>query len=397
MKKPVVKVLGIFIVSILILALTTISSLDGIPDKIYTSNDELSVMASIPEVGPFNSLSYKDKKVKINFLGVIPVKSIAVYKVDEIELIPGGTSIGVRLSSDGVLVVGFSEILVNDSKVESPAREAGVEIGDLILKINNKDITNSKDLITCINNLESNIIDLEIKREQEIIHKQISLIKEDEKNYKIGLWVRDSTAGVGTLTFYHEESGKFGALGHPVTDVDTNKSFTIKGGELLEASVISIRKGEKGAPGELKGIFVDANNPIGRINKNTQCGIFGEIDEDSCSTIQNEKMKVGFRDEIQLGKASIITTLDETGPKEYKIEIVKLFQQDEPSSKSMLIKVTDSELLEKTGGIVQGMSGSPIIQNGKIIGAVTHVLINKPDVGYGIYIDWMLDDAEIIN
>ena len=397
MKKPVVKVIGLFVVSILILALATISHINEIPSELYTTRDEVSeAMACFPEIGPFNSLKYKDKKLNINFLGLIPIKEIAVNKVDNIELVPGGTSIGVKLSSDGILVVGFSDVVVDNNKIESPAKEAGIEIGDLILKVNGSDIGTSKELIDVINSLDNNNIDLEIRRENEIIHKEISLIKEDDKKFKIGLWVRDSTAGVGTLTFYHEESGKFAALGHPVTDVDTNKCFTIKNGQLIQASVISVRKGEKGAPGELKGIFVEANKPIGTISKNTQCGIFGTYKGEVKNNLRAEKMQVGFRDEIKIGKASIITTIDERGPKEYEIEIMKLFQQDQPGSKSMLIKVTDKELLEKTGGIVQGMSGSPIIQNGKIIGAVTHVLINKPDVGYGIYIDWMLTDAGII-
>lgn len=399
MKKPVKKGIGLFIVSILILALTTATTLRNVPKEIYTNRDEVSVMATIPKVGPFNSLKYSKEKLKINFLGFIPIKSIAIHKLSDIEVIPGGSSIGVKLSSEGVLVVGFSDIIVNNQKVESPAKLAGIEIGDIILKVNNVPIEESRELIKNISSMNCENIELLIKRNDEIINKNFHLIKEDDTVYKIGLWVRDSTAGVGTLTFYHEESGKFGALGHPVTDVDTNKSFMIKDGDLLEASVISVRKGEKGSPGELRGIFVDSNNPIGVIRKNTECGIFGDYSREKKDNLRSTstKMKVGFRDEIKVGKAKIITTIDEYGPKEYEIEIMKIFQQDEPSSKSMLIKVTDEELLSKTGGIVQGMSGSPIIQDNKVVGAVTHVLINKPDVGYGIYIDWMLKDAGVIN
>ncbi len=164
----------------------------------------------------------------------------------------------------------------------------------------------------------------------------------------------------------------------------------------MDASIISLRKGEKGSPGELKGIFTNEETPIGKIEKNTECGIFGVENKNKVNNNLNKKLPVGFRNEINLGKAKIITTIDDSGPKEYEIEIIKKLNQESPSPKSMIIKVTDQELLEKTGGIIQGMSGSPIIQNGKIIGAVTHVLINKPDVGYGIYIDWMLKDAGII-
>lgn len=394
MKKTILRLLGFIVVSILILICTTSIHLNNIPKKIYTNNDEVAVMTFIPDIGILNSVKYNDDEVSINFLGLIPIKSIAVHKVEEIEVIPGGNSIGVRLSSQGVLVVGFSDVTVNQETVSSPAKSAGIEIGDIITKVNGKEVLDSKELISCINTINDDEIDLLIKRDNEYITKKFKLVREDDKKFKIGLWVRDSTAGVGTLTFYHEESGKFGALGHPVTDVDTNKCFNIRDGELLDASIISVKKGEKGLPGELKGIFVDSNSPVGNICRNTQCGIFGDYNKELCKF--NKKIKVGFRDEIEIGKANIITTIDENGPKEYEIEIVKIFPQSEPSSKSMLIKVTDEELLSKTGGIVQGMSGSPIIQNGKIIGAVTHVLINKPDVGYGIYIDWMLNDADII-
>jgi stage IV sporulation protein B len=353
-------------------------------------------MALIPEVGPFNTLGYNDNNLQINFLGVVPIKSILVNKVKDIEVIPGGTSIGVRLSSKGVLVVGYSEVEVNNEKVESPGKLAGVEIGDLIISVNGNSVENTKSFIEMIKGFNENTIKLEILRDEDTIFKELELIKENGKDAKIGLWIRDTMAGVGTLTFTDEERGVFGALGHPVTDGNTNKIFDIKEGDLLESSVISIRKGESGSPGELKGIFIDSTNSIGKIDKNTQCGIFGSYTDKKNMNMRREKVKIGFRDEITVGKASIITTIDENGPKEYEIEIIKLFQQKEPGPKSMLIKVTDEELLQKTGGIVQGMSGSPIMQNGKMIGAVTHVLINKPDVGYGIYIDWMLENAGIL-
>jgi len=226
-------------------------------------------------------------------------------------------------------------------------------------------------------------------------NKDINLIKEGE-NYKLGLWVRDSTAGIGTLTFYHEDTNTFGALGHPITDGDTNTTFTIKDGDLLSASILSVRKGEKGVPGELRGLFVNEKKSIGQIESNSSSGIFGKTYQPLVNSIFNQPMSVGFRNEVVEGPAKIITTIDDNGPKEYDIEIIKLLQQDKSGPKSMIIRVTDEELLSKTGGIVQGMSGSPIIQNDKIVGAVTHVLINKPEIGYGIYIEWMLEEAGII-
>jgi stage IV sporulation protein B len=394
MKKRVLSRISLVIAPILILALVTSYLLKEVPNHIYT-NDEKSVMTIIPSVLPFNTATYQDNSIKVNLLGLIPIKSVAVNKVDDIEVIPGGTSVGVRLSSQGVLVVGYSDVEINKQKVESPSKLAGIEIGDIIINVDGKNVENTKSLIGLIKASDNDTANLTIIRNEQTIEKQIKIVHDGDEA-KIGLWIRDTTAGVGTLTFIDSNSGVFGALGHPVTDSDTNQLFNIKEGELLDSSIMSIRKGENGSPGELKGIFIDGENSIGKIEKNTECGIFGTYKDKSNSRFKNNKVKVGFRDEITLGKASIITTIDDQGPKEYEVEIIKLFQQKEAGPKSMLIKVTDSRLLEKTGGIVQGMSGSPIMQNGKIIGAVTHVLINKPDVGYGIYIDWMLENAGIL-
>lgn len=395
MNKKLLRIVSVIITPILILALSTCIMLKDVPNHLYTSS-EVEVMSVLPKVGPFNKVEYNEETLKVNLLGLIPIKQVSVHKVKDIEVVPGGNSIGVRLSSEGVLVVGFSEIAIGNDKKVSPAGEAGIEVGDIITKIDGDQIESSHDLIKKIGSINKEKINIEFIRDGKTLNKEVTLIKENNSGYKLGLWVRDSTAGVGTMTFYHEATGKFAALGHPVTDGDTNKPFTVKKGDLLQSSIISVRKGEKGAPGELKGIFVNDDKPIGNIQRNTQCGIFGEGKKAECNPMRSKAIKVAFRDEIKLGKAKIITTIDESGPKEYEIEIVKLLQQDNPGPKSMLIRITDEELLNKTGGIVQGMSGSPIIQNDKIIGAVTHVLINKPDVGYGIYIDWMLEDAGIL-
>lgn len=394
MKKKIIKSISFLMTLITILVLTTIFTLKDMPDKVYTSN-EIETTSIFNDISPLNSLTYNGDTVDISFMGLIPLKSVAVQNIKDLKLYPGGTSVGVRLSSNGVLVVGFSDIMKGDQRSESPAKASGIELGDLITQINGKKVYTTKEVMNIVKNSKNDKIDLVINRHGKDMKKSISMEKEKDE-YKLGLWIRDSTAGVGTLTFYHEETGKFGALGHPITDGDTNTKFTVKSGELLEASVISLRKGEKGAPGELKGIFTNEDTPIGNIQKNTQCGIFGSKKNNYLQEKSLNPLPVGFRDEIKVGKAKIITTIDETGPKEYDIEIVKKLNQETPSPKSMIIKVTDEELLEKTGGIIQGMSGSPIIQDGKIIGAVTHVLINKPDVGYGIYIDWMLEDAGII-
>lgn len=396
MLKKILKYFSIITAPIAILALIAYFSVLKLPEKIYI-NDSMEVSdISMYNQGVFNTAKLSKDKVNIDFLGLIPIKSVAVQKLDDIKLYPGGTSIGIKLSTEGVLVVGFSEVDTRDGIESSPAKVAGLQLGDVLLKVNGKDIKGAKQLGSLIKENNSNVVNIEFMRQGCKFNKDIELVKEGE-SYKLGLWVRDSTAGIGTLTFYHEGTDAFGALGHPITDGDTNTTFTIKDGDLLSASILSVRKGEKGIPGELRGLFINEKSSIGTIKSNSSSGIFGKTNKPLVNPNFSEPMSVGFRNEVVEGPATIITTVDEEGPKEYDIEIVKLLQQDKSGPKSMIIRVTDEELLSKTGGIVQGMSGSPIIQNNKIVGAVTHVLINKPDIGYGIYIEWMLEEAGIIN
>lgn len=315
---------------------------------------------------------------------------------ESINVYAGGIPVGVKISTEGVLVVGYSDITDNDKGIESPGKESGIQLGDVLLQVDSQKIESSKDLSRKINNLKKDEVEILINRNGTELKKVVNLFKSENGIYKLGLWVRDSTAGVGTLTFYHKDTDIYGALGHPIADNETEKILSVKNGELIESSIISVRKGQRGAPGELKGVFVNTDMPFGNVISNTECGIFGSITENNNIISLNNLYEVGYKDEVKLGKAQIISTIDENGAKFYDIEIVKIINQTSPSSKSMVIKVTDPDLLEKTGGIVQGMSGSPIIQNNKIIGAVTHVLVNKPDTGYGIYIEWMLKDANII-
>ncbi|MDU4325974.1 MAG: SpoIVB peptidase [Clostridium celatum] len=396
MLKKILKYFSIITAPIAILALIAYFSVLKLPEKIYI-NDSMQVSdISVHNQCVLNTVKLSKDKVNIDFLGLIPIKSVAVQKLDDIKLYPGGTSVGIKLSTEGVLVVGFSEVETRGGTESSPAKVAGLQLGDVLLKVDGKEIQGSKQLGTLIKECDSSVVNVEFMRQGCKFNKDIELVKEGE-NYKLGLWVRDSTAGIGTLTFYHEGSDTFGALGHPITDGDTNTTFTIKDGDLLSASILSVRKGEKGVPGELRGLFVNEKSSIGTIQSNSSSGIFGSTNKPLVNPSFSEPMSVGFRNEVVEGPATIITTVGEEGPKEYDIEIVKLLQQDKCGPKSMIIRVTDQELLSKTGGIVQGMSGSPIIQNGKIVGAVTHVLINKPDIGYGIYIEWMLEEAGIIN
>ena len=392
MIKKLIKNFSIITAPIFILVLIGVYNNNSKDDKLYTQNQMQDTTSYV-----MNDLQNTDSiDCYTSLINSKALTTLHKEKRKDIEVYPGGISIGVKINNKGALVVGYSDISTHEGLSESPGKVAGIELGDIIEEVNGENIETCSDLISKVKTCRNDEMTVKILRGNSEITKKVSLIKEDNE-YKIGLWVRDSTAGIGTLTFYDKDSKTFGALGHPITDGDTNVSFNIKSGTLLRSSVLSIKKGERGNPGEMKGLFINENESIGNIEKNTNSGIYGDGSVELINPNFNKAMTVAYRDEIKEGHAQIITTVEDGGAKAYDIEILKLLPQDEPGSKSMIIKIVDPVLLEKTGGIVQGMSGSPIIQNGKIIGAVTHVLINKPDVGYGIYIEWMLQDAGVIN
>ena len=392
MIKKLIKNFSIITAPIFILVLIGVYNNDSKDNTLYIQNQMQDTTSYV-----INDLQNTDSiDCYTSLINSKALTTLRKEKRKDIEVYPGGISIGVKINNKGALVVGYSDISTHEGLSESPGKVAGIELGDIIEEVNGENIETCSDLISKVKTCRNDEMTVKILRGNSELTKKISLIKEDNE-YKIGLWVRDSTAGIGTLTFYDKDSKTFGALGHPITDGDTNVSFNIKSGTLLRSSVLSIKKGERGNPGEIKGLFINENESIGSIEKNTNSGIYGNGSSELINPNFGDAMTVAYRDEIKEGHAQIITTVEDGGAKAYDIEILKLLPQDEPGSKSMIIKIVDPVLLEKTGGIVQGMSGSPIIQNGKIIGAVTHVLINKPDVGYGIYIEWMLQDAGVIN
>lgn len=330
----------------------------------------------------------------VEFLG-FKIRTVEVMAISkEVELYPGGHIVGIKLRTNGPLIVGFSDIENDLQKPYSPSKDGGLNVGDIILSINDIEINSSELLSETLNSLDADELDIKVERDEKIIVKKIHPIKSVDGKNKIGLWVRDSTAGIGTVTFIDPVTGIYGALGHPITDVDTGDIIKISKGNIVSSSIVNVKRGEKGNPGELKGVFINDDINLGSVEQNTKFGIFGKY---SLENIYTEKLKIALKDEIQEGPAQIISTVDNGEPKLYDVVIEKLLQQDNPSSKSMIIKVVDEDLLKKTGGIVQGMSGSPIIQNNKIVGAVTHVLVNKPDTGYGIYIEWMLKESKIFD
>jgi stage IV sporulation protein B len=376
--------------NILSLIFTTIFILISINNYTYIINRYFN--EAVPSLNNYSSaMDYK-----LNFSETISLEKINYAKTSDVMVYPGGKPLGIKINTKGALVIALSDIEVDGNKIQSPAAVAGIAIGDSIMKINDEPIKTAEDIATYVNRSKGESIKIAVSRKEEEMNFIVNpVISKKDENYKIGLWVRDSVAGVGTLTFYHKESGKFGALGHPITDMDTNSIMTVGKGEIVNSNIVSVRKGAKGSPGELRGIFTDSNEILGKINLNTPAGVFGEGNDSLICSDFNKPMKIGFKDEVKVGKAQILTTVEGEQPQLFDIVIEKLLNQNEPDGKSMVIKITDPVCLEKTGGIIQGMSGSPIIQNNKIVGAVTHVLVNKPDTGYGIYMDWMINEIDI--
>lgn len=330
-------------------------------------------------------------------LGGFPLKSMKVTVLPELKIIPGGQSIGVRVQTDGVLVVGHHLVETNEGN-NSPGEQAGIEVGDIILKMNGKKLDEMSDINPIVQEFgeKGKPIEVEIKRNGEVMKKYLQPVKgKGDESFRLGLYIRDSAAGVGTLTFYEPKSKKYGALGHVISDMDTKQPIEVNEGEIVSSKVTSIEKGLTGEPGEKLARFSSDRKILGDIQKNSPFGIFGTLHEELNNGKMNEPMEIGLSHQVEEGPAEILTVVSGDEVKRFDIEIVSSTEQKFPATKGMVIKVTDPELIEATGGIVQGMSGSPIIQNGRIIGAVTHVFVNDPTSGYGCHIEWMLQEAGI--
>jgi len=312
-------------------------------------------------------------------------------KISDIQVIPVGEVVGIKIYTSGVLVVGTSAIESTNNYMYKPFENTEIQEGDSIIAINNKKINNTSELIDEISNSKGEEIEITYKHENEEKQCKIQPVKDKKGIYKIGLWVRDSAAGVGTVTFYNEKTQTFAALGHAITDIDTGKIIQTSSGEIDNVNIVSIVKGLTQEPGKIQGA-IKSNSIIGSIYKNTEYGIYGIIKNPANLNIDySKKMNVATREEIELGNATILSNV-EGEFKHYNIEIQKTYLNNNYDNKSMVIKITDEELLNKTGGIIQGMSGSPIIQNGKFCGAVTHVFVNNPAIGYGVFADKMIQE-----
>lgn len=331
-------------------------------------------------------------ELQLKLLGYIPIRSISVESVATKRVVPGGHSIGVLLQSNGIMVVGFAPVTTGDGNKVYPARDNGVQIGDLIMKVNGKRVRSETELASIIDESNSHRVKLSIKRRNENLTIPVSAaLCPETQRYRIGLYVRDGVVGVGTLTFWDPDSKEYAALGHIIMDADTQQGIDVLDGKIVSASIQTIKQGKPGQPGEKIGVFDNSGNIAGIIEKNGQFGIYGKTTKDIRNSLNDYSMEVGYSHQVKEGKAEIYTVVNGTDIEKFEIEIEKVYPERR-SGKGMVIRVTDPRLLSVTGGIVQGMSGSPIIQDSRIIGAVTHVFLNDPERGYGIFMDNILTE-----
>lgn len=358
--------------------------------KLDITTEELSQSGTLREAAQSQT---KSNVVEFKLFGLIPIKESRVDVMSETVLVPCGTPFGIKMFTEGVLVVGINTIETASGSA-NPAKEAGIRIGDTILAINGKSVGSNEDVAKIVSECGGKKISLSMKRKTMAFQTELQpVLSSADGQYKAGLWVRDSSAGIGTVTFYNPATASFGGLGHPICDVDTGEILPLMAGEVVDVNINGYKKGVAGTPGELVGSFTSEKSS-GTILTNTECGVYGVLYNNPSS---HQALPVAMRQEIKTGPATILTTIKGTEPKEYDIEIEKISLNGDNLSKNMVIKITDPELLKTTGGIVQGMSGSPILQNGKIVGAVTHVFVNEPNKGYGIFIENMINYAKKVD
>jgi stage IV sporulation protein B len=338
--------------------------------------------------------------MQLKLFGKIPFKTVKVNVVPDLRVIPGGQTIGVKVKSAGIMVVGHHQVVINGKGVKvSPGESANLQLGDLIIRINGKYVNEVHKVAEMAEEAgdTKQPLRLMVKRGTRHFQTKLSPVFDvEDQAWRLGLYIRDSAAGVGTLTFYAPDQGVYGALGHVITDMDTQTPIEVGEGQILQSNVTSINKSQNGEPGEKRAQFVKNSKVLGNIERNTSFGIFGKMQELPSHSYNEQPVPVAFAEEVKEGPAQLLTVVNGQKVERFNVEIVHVTHQASPATKGMVIKITDSRLLEQTGGIVQGMSGSPIIQDGKLIGAVTHVFVNDPTSGYGCFIEWMLQDAGVL-
>ncbi len=336
----------------------------------------------------------KDFVISYKLFDLFNIKNAKVSVVDNQNVYAGGNVLGFDITTKGLTIIGSNYVVTQNGIVE-PIKSSGLKVGDIITKIGIIDINDVDDINTALVLSHGKEMNVEYIRANENNSTTITPALDIQTNsYKLGLWVKNDATGLGTLTFVNDEKSKYASLGHAITNGVDNSPINVAGGDLYNCTILGVKRGKSGAAGEIQGVFSLGSDVQGDIVYNGNTGLYGNLDESSNLTADKSLISVGTRLDVHPGSAKILCTLDDSGIKAYDIEIIKTSFQSKSSEKSMIIKVTDEELLQKTGGIIQGMSGSPIIQNGKLVGAVTHVFVNDPTKGFGIYIDWMLETME---
>ncbi len=358
---------------------------EEIPDVYYASSEEecVEIRSFYPVTTALSPVSESSYEIDVKYLGILPVKTVQVHIVPPERVVVGGESFGVRLFTNGVLVIGTADV----GGSPSPGYAGGIRTGDILTEINGTRLSSNEDVTRLVEESNGAPLTFSLKRGGESLSVRVTPQKEDGI-FKVGLWIRDSIAGIGTITYFDTDNGVFAALGHSINDTETGIILPILTGDAFGASIAGVRKGVKGTPGELKGMFLE-NEKIGTLYKNVGEGVFGILDKNY--KISGQSVPIAYKQAVHTGAAKILCTVDGTEIREFDIHIDRVTLNARQTTKNMVIRVTDPELLSLTGGIVQGMSGSPILQDGKLIGAVTHVLISTPDTGYGIFIENMID------
>ena len=386
--------------TLLIIANIGILNVYSLQDNLYTSYNEINEINKERRFGNLVELSMKknlqtgseeekEGYVVVKLFGFIPIKKVKVKLLPEDQVYLGGVPIGLTVYTEGVVVVSDAVVDVANNKI---VKNKQLENGDIIKKIGNVIVENVDDVEEALKSVDSDNVEVELLRDDKVINTNVGLIKNKNNEYKLGVWVKNDISGIGTLTFVKKKDLKYGALGHPITNGADDSVVPITTGNVYSCNLIGVNKGQRNKPGELRGVFVKKNEK-GDITKNTPYGIFGNIEKKENVIDENRCAKIGGRLSVKPGKAKLISSVSGIC-EEYDIEIIKASYQTKCSDKSIVFRVKDKRLLELTGGIVQGMSGSPIVQNGKLVGAVTHVFMSDPTKGYAVYSDWMLEQID---
>lgn len=366
----------------------------ALPSGVVTYNGNSEPLAKVfTYTGKSTSLAVDKqtatpRRENLKLFGIIPVKEVTVTEKAEQKVMVSGEVFGIKLYTDGVIVVGIQEVQTDSGK-KSPSGSAGIEVGDIIVAIDGENVYTSDQVQSILGANNGGSFEVKIKRGERYRDYTVTPVYcEREGCYKAGMWVRDSTAGIGTITFYNKQSGIFAALGHQINDIDTKEIMPMLDGEAVKATVSKIEKSTRGTTGSLECDFT--NQTLGKLLRNTDCGIYGAYAEISeCA----KEYPVAAIQEVKKGKATLISTVEKGQPKKYEIEITHIGFNENNREKNMIVKVTDKDLIDKTGGIVQGMSGSPIIQNGKLVGALTHVIVGNPQKGYAVFAQTMAEES----